>query len=257
MNIFAHSVFSGGSLVCVLLFANTTLALSDNSPFIPNRNNPENPPENKAATAPSDFSKHFKLKGLILLNNEFTFSVHDERIKKSKWLKLGETINNFTLIAYDANSMSVSLDWNGIVSEMKIAGAELTTISNRQNLKTIPNTGKSTQKKFLSVAVSNQENKSSRNLHKTMSANPSSANHNHNIVRAIRTKSLYPQGSTVIYSGNDYFGIPENKIVTILKNDDYQPKTLELSKSLRDKLFGGYARINRVNNPGGKPPSHL
>jgi hypothetical protein len=106
-----------------LVQAQRTRDLVNESPFFPptfnlpkpkgSENGPDNPPATPPPPPPQ-IQQNLEFKGCFRLGNVWRFSILDKRTSKSNWVRLNEKADaGFTILEYDAENQSVTIEENG------------------------------------------------------------------------------------------------------------------------------------------------
>ena len=103
-------------------------SLFENSPFIPNDFNPGAFRGSKSAGGTP--ASYLQLIGIIELEDQYYFCLHNTRTGKSSWLGMEESWNEITLVDYDANEYSVLTRMGDSYYRVQLINASYTQTGN-------------------------------------------------------------------------------------------------------------------------------
>jgi hypothetical protein len=76
----------------------------------------------------ADRSQEIEIAGLVLLDNEYSFSIHNTAHNTSRWSQLGRVAFGYTLESFDSNTSELTVSYNGTLQKLTLRNADDTPI---------------------------------------------------------------------------------------------------------------------------------
>lgn len=243
-----------GAVAMAVLSSNGGIAQF--SPFVPYKEPIPlaKPPAPKPSVDPQ--KQQFELKGFIVLNDDYKFSIYDKKSKKSLWLSLGENINGFTIVGFDPLSETITYDYKGrsydtlIVTQTK--SYNLPLAGGQQNGSTpsgVRIQDANTANVDLSAGASNRGQVNTSDYSATINNSTRTTNTSESPHSNRSTQNFLYRGTTA-FASNTPSGTGNNQI---------ENTTGSGASNTTDKKYVPLKirRRNKVHNPSGKLPQIL
>lgn len=225
--------------------------LLNNSPFLPPEVTAQAEGTRKMPATPRNIPSCFSLKGISQIMGVYYFNVMDSRTNTSMWIQAKETVNGFCIHNYNPGTRTIGISWNNTTYNLKLSKA------NGHPVALDFNSGTTTVDKPIDPQAQHGENQ--KIYFKTQHA-------------AIKQRAAAENGYSLTQPR--LFAAPRSALVSSGHITTYKTgQRSEVTKPIVPTTAGTLAlpqlseqikipvpsllRVNRVNNPGGKPPDHL
>lgn len=81
-----------------------------------------------SADISAERSQDIEIAGLVLLDNEYSFSIHNTAHNTSRWSQLGRVAFGYTLESFDSNTSELTVSYNGTLQKLTLRNADDTPI---------------------------------------------------------------------------------------------------------------------------------